>query len=207
MAQQVQIKNPNAEPTDKQLAFYNTLAVERGLPPIDAFAAGTTRKGASEAIEGVKALPKLKDQLPTGNLPAEDTQSLTEMAAAIGKPQQQPPASTYDCSWCSDTGVFEEKDIGFDEETGPIYRTIYCTRCDKGLDMKHPSLVGKRVHIPYADSAAVVRVETDDREAGLVTLVKVHANEPGGNPDDWTHPLIGEGPTRVERAAVLRMVK
>lgn len=51
-------KQPNAEPTEKQLAFFNTLMAERGYPTIEAFADDCTRQGASDAIEAAKTLPK-----------------------------------------------------------------------------------------------------------------------------------------------------
>lgn len=80
----VKFKNPNAPATDKQVAFYNVLAAERGLPTIPAFTDGTTVKDASEAIDALKELPKA--QAP----------SLTEMAAAIGTgaPVPQPTPIT-----------------------------------------------------------------------------------------------------------------
>ena len=65
------------------------------------------------------------------------------------------------------------------------------------------ALVGKLIAIPYADSAAVVRVVADDETNGLVYVVKAH----GVNPDDWTHPLIGEGPTRIERDRAVALAK
>lgn len=46
-----------AAPTDRQLRFFNTLAAERNIPQIEAFAPGTTRRQASEAIDGMIALP------------------------------------------------------------------------------------------------------------------------------------------------------
>lgn len=45
-------------PTEKQLAFFNRLAAERGLPTIDAFADDLDRRGASAAIDGLMALPR-----------------------------------------------------------------------------------------------------------------------------------------------------
>jgi hypothetical protein len=50
-----------AEPTAKQLSFFNTLLAERGIDTIEAFAPGTTRRQASAAIsdllKGAKPKP------------------------------------------------------------------------------------------------------------------------------------------------------
>jgi hypothetical protein len=45
-------------PTDRQLAFFNRLLVERGAAAIENFAPGTTRREASEAIDGLLATPR-----------------------------------------------------------------------------------------------------------------------------------------------------
>ena len=88
MSSTVKFKNPGAPATAKQLAFYNALAAEHGLPAVATFAEGTTVKDASEAIDALKGLPKGM-QIP------EPKQSLTDMAAAIagGKPA---PAAVED---------------------------------------------------------------------------------------------------------------
>lgn len=54
------------------------------------------------------------------------------------------------------------------------------------------SLIGKIIAIPYADSAAMHRIVAAGH--GFATIEKA----PGINPDDWTHPLLGNGPTRIE---------
>lgn len=56
-------------PTDKQVAFYNRLAAERGVPPIDAFGPGVTRREASDAIDALMALPRADRPAPVA---AED---------------------------------------------------------------------------------------------------------------------------------------
>jgi hypothetical protein len=45
-------------PSDRQVSFYNTLAAERNLPTIEAFAPGTSRRDASAAIEQLMAIPR-----------------------------------------------------------------------------------------------------------------------------------------------------
>jgi hypothetical protein len=57
------------------------------------------------------------------------------------------------------------------------------------------TLVGEQLAIPYADSAAVVVITAEDDQ--FVTLEKAH----GVNPDDWSHPLIGNGPVRLEKTS------
>jgi hypothetical protein len=61
------------EPTAKQLAFFNVLAAERGLPTIEAFADGTTRRDASAAIDGLKNMPRADRAAErTGSEPVEE---------------------------------------------------------------------------------------------------------------------------------------
>jgi hypothetical protein len=62
--------------------------------------------------------------------PVASAPSLVELAAQIGK-----PAKTYNCTMCSDTGIAEEKDIGWEPECGTIYKTYYCQHCETGLAM------------------------------------------------------------------------
>jgi len=45
-------------PTDRQVSFYNTLAAERGLPTIESFAPGISRREASAAIDTLMAQPR-----------------------------------------------------------------------------------------------------------------------------------------------------
>jgi Flp pilus assembly protein TadG len=60
-----------------------------------------------------------------------------------------------------------------------------------------PALVGRILHIPYADSCATYKVTGID--GGFAVLVKATTADPTMKVmDDWTHPLLGVGPTRIE---------
>src|SRR3954470_12617055 len=96
-------------PTEKQVSFYNVLAAERGLPTIEAFAEGTTRKQASKAIDALMAIKKPKK--------------------GQAAPVQAAPVA---------------------QAVVPVQMTLTATG--------EPALVGKIVHIPYADSCATYKV-------------------------------------------------
>jgi hypothetical protein len=76
--------NTAAQPTERQLRFFNDLAAERGIPAIEHFAPGTTRRQASEAIDGMLALPRVqqprqprqqRDDRETVPTPSADTRA------------------------------------------------------------------------------------------------------------------------------------
>lgn len=170
--------------TDGQVRFLSKLRKERGIS-CDGITA-MSFDAASTEIDLLKAMP---------------------VASAAAPAPVKAPVVKYQCDRCADTGVLDEKDIGFDEESGPIYRTYYCD-CEAGVKAdphartvaataEPVNIVGEVFAVTVADGYGKYEVVSDF--GGFVTVRHVDA------PHTYKCPLLGDEAT-ISRSNVARFI-